>query len=109
MWIAHSLGQGKQKMASRELWRPLLNAAPDRLKIRWRKRKVHFFIFTVSFLVCKFTELHMAKRVGIVGYGKLGRYLAHAVLDRPETLQLAFVWNRSVAGIVKLSCASSVL
>lgn len=34
------------------------------------------------------------KRIGIVGYGKLGQYLAKAVLERPEELELAFVWNR---------------
>lgn len=34
------------------------------------------------------------KRVGIVGYGRLGQYLAKAVLDRPNELALAFVWNR---------------
>ena len=34
------------------------------------------------------------KRVGIVGYGKLGQYLAKGVLERPAELELAFVWNR---------------
>ncbi|KJE88448.1 aspartate dehydrogenase isoform 1 [Capsaspora owczarzaki ATCC 30864] len=36
------------------------------------------------------------RRVGIVGYGSLGQYLADAVLQRPDQLELAFVWNRSI-------------
>lgn len=34
------------------------------------------------------------RRIGIVGYGKLGQYLVKAVMDSAE-LELAFVWNRS--------------
>ena len=37
-------------------------------------------------------------RVGIVGYGHLGAYLATAILEDEkvkERLELAFVWNRS--------------
>nr|XP_027213532.1 uncharacterized protein LOC113806573 [Penaeus vannamei] len=33
------------------------------------------------------------KRVGIVGYGHLGKFLTKAVQERPD-LELAFVWNR---------------
>jgi hypothetical protein len=39
------------------------------------------------------------RRVGVVGFGKLGEYLVAAVLARPETLELAFVWNRSAERI----------
>jgi predicted dinucleotide-utilizing enzyme len=35
------------------------------------------------------------RRIGVVGYGKLGQYLVEAILARPATLELAFVWNRS--------------
>ncbi|XP_047478377.1 putative L-aspartate dehydrogenase [Penaeus chinensis] len=34
------------------------------------------------------------KRVGIVGYGHLGKFLTKAVQERPD-LELAFVWNRT--------------
>lgn len=34
------------------------------------------------------------RRVGIVGFGKLGQYLATKVVHHPE-LELAFIWNRS--------------
>jgi predicted dinucleotide-utilizing enzyme len=47
---------------------------------------VAFFFF--------FNHKMAPKRIGIVGYGKLGQYLANAVLERPEELELAFVWNR---------------
>eukprot|EP00051_Salpingoeca_urceolata_P016070 m.211927 g.211927 ORF g.211927 m.211927 type:complete len:355 (+) comp18582_c0_seq2:1574-2638(+) len=33
------------------------------------------------------------RRVGIVGYGKLGKFLAHAVVESVD-MELAFVWNR---------------
>ncbi|XP_071531093.1 aspartate dehydrogenase domain-containing protein-like [Panulirus ornatus] len=36
------------------------------------------------------------KRVGIVGYGHLGKYLTQAVMEHPD-LDLAFVWNRTTA------------
>ena len=36
----------------------------------------------------------MVRRVGVVGYGALGRYLAKEVQER-EDLQLVWVWNRS--------------
>lgn len=42
------------------------------------------------------------RRVGIVGYGKLGQYLAKAILDDPKAsckLELAFVWNRTAAAV----------
>lgn len=40
------------------------------------------------------------RRIGIVGYGNAGRFLAEAILswdDVRATLELAFVWNRSAA------------
>ena len=42
------------------------------------------------------------RRVGIVGYGPLGQYLAHAILTEAsvsEQLELAFVWNRTIAKV----------
>ena len=36
------------------------------------------------------------RRIGIVGYGKLGQYLCTAIQKDPE-LELAFVWNRNRA------------
>lgn len=36
------------------------------------------------------------KRVGIVGYGHLGKFLTKAVQERPD-LELAFVWNRTTS------------
>ncbi|KAK7073966.1 hypothetical protein SK128_000455 [Halocaridina rubra] len=38
------------------------------------------------------------KRIGIVGYGHLGKYLTDAVLERPD-FDLAFVWNRSISAL----------
>lgn len=35
-------------------------------------------------------------RVGIVGYGHLGKFLTEAILKNPS-LELAFVWNRTKA------------
>lgn len=38
------------------------------------------------------------RRVGIVGYGHLGRYLAKAIREdsaASQRLELAFVWNRT--------------
>ena len=34
------------------------------------------------------------RRVGIVGYGHLGKFLTDAILNH-QNLELAFVWNRS--------------
>ena len=37
-----------------------------------------------------------ARRIGIVGYGKLGQHLCHSILNEPSLRQsheLAFVWN----------------
>lgn len=36
----------------------------------------------------------MRRRVGIVGFGQLGQFLAAEVQRRPESLELAFVWSR---------------
>ena len=36
------------------------------------------------------------RRIGIVGYGHLGKFLTDAVLKSPH-LELAFVWNRTKA------------
>lgn len=45
----------------------------------------------------------MPRRVGVVGYGKLGEFLVEKILAEPS-LELAFVWNRSkekLAGVVE--------
>ncbi len=42
--------------------------------------------------------MNLKRRVGIVGYGKLGQFLAKAIQEREE-YQLAFVWNRNPDGI----------
>ncbi|KAF2351014.1 Aspartate/homoserine dehydrogenase NAD-binding [Trinorchestia longiramus] len=42
-----------------------------------------------------------AKRIGIVGYGHLGKYLVKAVEEHP-LLELAFVWNRSPGSLVNV-------
>ena len=34
------------------------------------------------------------RRIGIVGYGHLGKFLTNAILNH-ENLELVFVWNRS--------------
>jgi predicted dinucleotide-utilizing enzyme len=48
----------------------------------------------------------MARRVGIVGYGKLGKYLADALLnDRAPGHELAFVWNRDPAKLAGVPSA----
>jgi len=49
-------------------------------------------------------EMDAKRRVGIVGYGKLGQYLADAILRKPEVAakyELAFIWNRSADKILK--------
>lgn len=38
------------------------------------------------------------RRVGVVGYGKVGQYLAREIQAHPE-LELAFVWNRTASAI----------
>ena len=41
-------------------------------------------------------------RVGIVGYGKLGKFLAHAILEDAAVsavAELAFVWNRTAGAL----------
>ena len=43
-------------------------------------------------------------RVGIVGYGSLGKYLVKAILNDPkakEILEIGFVWNRTLAKITE--------
>lgn len=35
-------------------------------------------------------------RIGLVGYGALGAYLADAIFKRGDEMELVFVWNRSV-------------
>ena len=34
------------------------------------------------------------RRIGIVGYGHLGKFLTEAIVNHPK-LELAFVWNRT--------------
>lgn len=48
------------------------------------------------------SEAVARRRVGIVGYGPLGQYLAHAILTDTsvsEQLELAFVWNRTISKV----------
>ena len=43
-------------------------------------------------------------RIVIVGYGKLGRYMAHAILEDEKVAaqaEIAFVWNRSAAALAE--------
>jgi len=35
------------------------------------------------------------RRIGVIGYGNLGQYLAKEIIEHPDT-ELAFVWNRTV-------------
>lgn len=37
------------------------------------------------------------RRIGIVGFGSLGQYLLKQSLDKPDLLQVVFVWNRSAS------------
>ena len=46
------------------------------------------------------SESKARRRIGIVGYGKVGQFLAVAVLEDPA-LELAFVWNRKLCLLVK--------
>jgi aspartate dehydrogenase len=48
------------------------------------------------------------RRIGIVGYGKLGQFLAHDILQNNK-YELAFVWNRNPHGIGDEIPASCVL
>ena len=48
-----------------------------------------------SLPTCQKTQLiRMVRRVGVVGYGALGRYLANQVEGRDD-LELVWVWNRT--------------
>jgi len=65
-----------------------------------------FFHFLMSEAVKK--QKMSKRRVGIVGYGHLGRYLAKCILEDPkvsEKLDLAFVWNRSADKIDDIDAA----
>merc|ERR1740130_312753 len=45
------------------------------------------------------------RRVGILGYGKIGQYLARSILTDAsvsQELELAFVWNRTPAKMADL-------
>eukprot|EP01116_Phalansterium_solitarium_P005943 TRINITY_DN18269_c0_g1_i1.p1 TRINITY_DN18269_c0_g1~~TRINITY_DN18269_c0_g1_i1.p1 ORF type:complete len:296 (-),score=36.17 TRINITY_DN18269_c0_g1_i1:760-1647(-) len=49
------------------------------------------------------SETPKKRRVGIVGYGNLGQYLANSILFDPKVsnvLELAFVWNRNAQRII---------
>ena len=43
----------------------------------------------------------LSRKIGIVGYGKLGQYLANSILEAPASagLEIAFVWNRTSSKI----------
>ncbi|RWS11070.1 putative L-aspartate dehydrogenase-like protein, partial [Dinothrombium tinctorium] len=51
------------------------------------------------------------KRVGIVGYGNLGKYLADCIQRDGEryNVELAFVWNRNFAKLANFEPKSSIL
>jgi predicted dinucleotide-utilizing enzyme len=40
----------------------------------------------------------MLRRIGVVGYGRVGQYLAREIQAHPD-LELAFVWNRTASAI----------
>ncbi len=42
------------------------------------------------------------KKVGIVGYGHLGKFLVEKILNHPNLFKLIFVWNRSEINDSKL-------
>jgi aspartate dehydrogenase len=47
-------------------------------------------------------KAHTKHRVGVVGYGHLGQYLVHKILQDEavkEKLELAFVWNRTTSKV----------
>eukprot|EP00053_Salpingoeca_punica_P020527 m.211812 g.211812 ORF g.211812 m.211812 type:complete len:290 (+) comp18969_c0_seq1:337-1206(+) len=50
-------------------------------------------------------RMRQRRRVGIVGYGKLGQYLVAAALERPDDMELAFVWNRSAEAFASAPAA----
>eukprot|EP01096_Ripella_sp_DP13-Kostka_P009370 TRINITY_DN3600_c0_g1_i1.p1 TRINITY_DN3600_c0_g1~~TRINITY_DN3600_c0_g1_i1.p1 ORF type:complete len:320 (+),score=140.60 TRINITY_DN3600_c0_g1_i1:70-960(+) len=49
------------------------------------------------------SEIKRVRRIGIVGYGCLGKYLVHQVLEKPVVdgieYQIAFIWNRTPSRI----------
>ncbi|XP_065190350.1 aspartate dehydrogenase domain-containing protein-like [Sycon ciliatum] len=50
------------------------------------------------------------RRVGIVGFGNLGKYLADQIAANPDSgLQIAFVWNRTPAAVLDSAYASVAL
>ena len=38
-------------------------------------------------------------KVGVVGFGKLGKYLVDCILSCPSEFELVFVWNRSPSAV----------
>jgi aspartate dehydrogenase len=48
------------------------------------------------------------RRVGVVGYGHLGKFLTEAILNHPE-LELAFVWNRTRSVFINDDLDSNVI
>ena len=60
------------------------------------------------------SSLTMSKKlkVGIVGYGNLGKYLTKEILSNPKVkkdFELGFVWNRSFEKITKINKTNSRL
>eukprot|EP01103_Thecamoeba_quadrilineata_P006097 TRINITY_DN15823_c0_g1_i1.p1 TRINITY_DN15823_c0_g1~~TRINITY_DN15823_c0_g1_i1.p1 ORF type:complete len:283 (-),score=51.52 TRINITY_DN15823_c0_g1_i1:27-875(-) len=52
------------------------------------------------------------KKVGIVGYGALGKYLAHEILNNQQVsvqIELAFVWNRTSAKLLQDNIPSQLI
>lgn len=48
------------------------------------------------------------RRVGVVGYGHLGKYLVEKIQE-DNTLELAFVWNRTLSALDDFSCKDLIL
>lgn len=50
-----------------------------------------------------------SRRVGVVGYGALGKFLVNAILAEGSGLELAFVWNRTPAAVTEDARVASFL
>lgn len=48
------------------------------------------------------------RRVGIVGYGNLGKFLVQALRDRSEKYEIAFIWNRSKDKLADLAAHETI-
>mgnify|MGYP001325204056 FL=1 len=50
----------------------------------------------------------MGRRIGIVGFGKLGQFLAKRITEQPD-LELTFIWNRSHVKESLVPCGTTIL